>query len=104
MQIELSEIVALINQQTTKPVPFVVGESYFIRTVTYYAVGRVARIVGNFVVLEQAAWVADSGRWHDALKTGKLNEVEPFVDECIVNVEAIVDATKWRHELPTKQC
>lgn len=81
---------------------FVVGSSYFIRTVTYHQVGRVAAIDGPFLILEDASWVADSGRFMQAIKDGNLNEVEP-VGDAIVSVGSIVDAFPWVHELPKEQ-
>ena len=87
---------------TQTSVPFVKGKSYFIRTVTYRLVGRVEEIKGMFLVLKEASWVADSGRFMNALKDGTLNEVEP-VGEAYVNVESITDAFPWVHALPDKQ-
>lgn len=80
--------------------PFKVGESYFIRTVTYFATGRVKAIVGSFLVLEDAAWIADTGRFNEAINEGKLNEVEPVKVEMFVNTGSITDAFIWTHKLP----
>jgi len=82
---------------------FKIGEKYFIRTVTMHHVGKLKKINDRELVLENASWIADSGRFHDALKNGKLNEVEPFVDDVIVMRDSIIDATIWRHELPLCQ-
>lgn len=75
---------------------------WFIRTVTFYLVGRVVRRAGQFLVLADASWVADSGRFMQAIKTGTLAEVEP-VGAALVNVSSIVDAFPWVHDLPTQQ-
>ena len=82
--------------------PFEVGKSYFIRTVTYHLTGKVKTIVGKFLVLEDAAWIADSGRFSNAIKKGTLNEVEP-VGDAIVNTDSIADAFPWVHALPKEQ-
>jgi hypothetical protein len=79
-----------------------VGGKWFIRTVTFHHVGLVVRRVGEFLVLKDASWVADSGRFMDALKNGALSEVEP-VGDALVNVSSIVDAFPWIHDLPTRQ-
>ena len=79
-----------------------VGGKWFIRTVTFHLVGRVVRCAGQFIVLKDASWVADSGRFMDAIKVGTLSEVEP-VGDAIVNVASIVDAFPWAHDLPSKQ-
>ena len=80
-------------------VPFIVGKSYFIRTVTYHILGRVEKIAGNFLVLADASWVADSGRFSKAIKDGELNEVE-FCGDAIVSMTAICDGFPWVHKLP----
>lgn len=80
--------------------PFEIGSSYFIRTVTYHLTGRITRIAGQFLVLEDAAWIADSGRFSEAIDEGRLNEVEPVNGLVIVNMNSITDAFNWAHELP----
>lgn len=80
-----------------------VGQNYFIRTVTMHHIGRVVSINRNEFKLEGASWIEDSDRFHDALMTGELNEVEPFPDPVIVPRGCIVDMTPWRHALPLKQ-
>ena len=82
---------------------FEVGEKYFIRTVTMHVVGKLEKMDDKELLLSSCAWVADSGRFHNALKDGTLSEVEPFVDDVIVNRTAVIDATKWRHALPLVQ-
>ena len=52
---------------------------------------------------EQASWVADSGRFHNALKDGTLNEIEPFISDVIINRGGIIDVTEWIHDLPKNQ-
>lgn len=76
-----------------------VGEKYFFRTVTYHMTGRVKKIIGNILELENAAWIADSGRFMDAIKNGKLNEVEP-VGRAYLNIDTVVDFFPWKHQLP----
>lgn len=84
-------------------VPFKIGEAYFIRTVTYFATGRVKAIVGQFLVLEDAAWIADTGRFSNALATGVLSEVEPVEVDMFLNINSITDAFLWKFALPDKQ-
>jgi len=79
-----------------------VGEKYFFRTVTYHMTGRVKKIIGSIVELENAAWIADSGRFMNAIKEGKLNEVEP-VGRAYLNIQTVVDFFPWKHPLPEKQ-
>jgi hypothetical protein len=79
-----------------------VGQKLFIRTVTYHMTGKVVKRMGAFIQLEDAAWIADSGRFSDAIKNGDLSEVEP-VGTAWVNLSSVVDFFPWKHKLPTKQ-
>ena len=79
-----------------------IGQKLFIRTVTYHLVGKLTKIIGNLWQLEDASWVADSGRFINAIKDGSLDEVEP-VGEAFVNSNSIVDIFPWKHNLPNKQ-
>ena len=69
---------------------------------TYFILGRLQAVYPQELVLQEASWVADTGRFHEALSTGRLNEVEPFIGAVMVGRAAIVDATEWGHPLPTK--
>lgn len=82
---------------------FEIGKKYFIRTVTMAQVGELIGQDNQFLVFKNASWIADTGRFHDSLKNGTFNEVEPFVENVIVAKGAIVDATTWTHDLPTGQ-
>lgn len=80
-----------------------IGQAYLIRTVTMYYTGRVVAITDSDIILEDAAWIADTGRFADCLRTGNFNEVEPFPNGTIVSRGAIVDCTSWPHPLPKAQ-
>jgi len=79
-----------------------VGKKFFLRTVTYHLVGRVTKRVGNFLELREASWVADSGRFMQAIKEGTLEEVEP-VGTAYINLDSVTDFFPWDHELPKEQ-
>lgn len=79
-----------------------VGGAYFFRTVTYHLTGRVKQVLGNLLILEEAAWIADSGRFTQAIKDGVLSEVEP-VGEAILNLSTVTDMFPWKHPLPKVQ-
>lgn len=79
---------------------YVVGRSYFLRTVTHYYTGKLLAVYDDALLLGDAAWIADTGRFGEALKTGRLVEVEPYPDRLIVARGAIVDACLWDHPLP----
>lgn len=100
---EIKHIQSLLKGSDEKSHPYKVGENYFIRTVTHHLTGRLTRVTAKELVLADAAWIADDGRFHDALKTGKLNEVEPFPGEVIVGRGSLIDACIWLHPLPRTQ-
>ncbi len=79
-----------------------VGEKYYFRTVTYHLTGRVKKVIGSILELENAAWIADSGRFMNAIKEGKLSEVEP-VGRAYINIDSTTDFFPWKHPLPEKQ-
>jgi hypothetical protein len=79
-----------------------VGNTVVIRTVTFHYLGIIVEMGPNYLVLGSASWLASSGRWTAALKSGSVEEVEPFVDDVELQLTAIVDATRWRHALPTE--
>lgn len=79
-----------------------VGEKFFFRTVTYHLTGRVKRVIGSILELENAAWIADSGRFMQAIKNGELKEVEP-VGRAYINIQAVTDFFPWKHKLPQSQ-
>lgn len=89
---------------SSSPHPYKEGAAYFIRTVTHYLTGRVVRVTKQEIVLKEAAWIADTGRYADYLENGVPKEVEPYPDgEVIVGRGAIIDACLWHHPLPREQ-
>lgn len=75
-----------------------VGKHYVLRTVTMIDVGRLVEVTDQELVLENASWIADTGRWNEFLKSGKYSECEPFPDgRVIVGRGALIDAMVWTH-------
>lgn len=101
MELSFKDVKELIQTPTVYPAELL-GQSVIIRTVTHYYTGRVVAESACWINLELAAWIADTGRWSDAVLKGKLNEVEPYPDNDIVRVArgAIVDVAPWNHDLP----
>lgn len=77
-------------------------QNVFIRTVTHYFVGHVVGITEKEIYLDQCAWVAETARWSETLRDGKLNEVECYPPDLVNAVfrAGIIDVVEWRHELP----
>jgi len=88
---------------TTDDHPYRVGEKYLIRTVTHYYAGQLKAIYKHEIVLSDASWIADTGRFYDALSNGGLDEVEPIPGDLIVGRGGIIDCAVWAHELPKEQ-
>jgi len=78
-------------------------QNVFIRTVTMFYVGKLMYENKKFIFVEDAAWVGNTGRFHDFLKDGDVNEVEPYVDPIAINKDSIVEVTLWNHDLLKKQ-
>jgi hypothetical protein len=85
--------------------PYHIGKNYFIRCVTHYYTGRLVRVTAQELVLEDAAWIADTGRFAQAIETGDFSEVEPYpaIHELIIGRGAVVDAIEGSWNLPKKQ-
>ena len=79
------------------------GGNVFVRTVTHHYTGRLVAADESFLQLEDAAWIADDGRFADALTSGALSEVEPYPGECLVARGAVLDVCVWNHDLPRTQ-
>lgn len=99
---EIRKVVGLADVKEVNTYEDLVGGKYYFRTVTFHQVGEVKKIVGRFVYLKNASWVADSGRFMNAIKDGTLNEVEP-VGDCFVNLDTVVDFFPWVHDMPKAQ-
>ena len=72
-----------------------IGKPYFIRTVTHHLTGRLIAVTNQELWLEDAAWIADDGRFSQAVESGEFQEVEPFPSGRSVAVGrgALIDAT-----------
>lgn len=82
------------SAKTTETPFWKVGAGYFIRTVTYHYTGECVDITDKEIILRRAAWIADSGRFTQAMATLQFNEVEVYPAESRVAISrgAIVDA------------
>ena len=92
----------MAEREPKVPLPFRVGEAILIRTVTMIQLGRVRSIGRDFFVLENAGWVADTGRFSEMLEKGTLGEYERAPSWVLVGRGAVVDVFPWAHPLPEK--
>lgn len=100
MQMELTELIAILKSQPIQTHSFEIGKKYLIRTATHYELGKLIKITDTDLVLGEASWIPDTGRFSQALKTGSLDEIEPFINPVIINRGGIIDATIWDNDLP----
>ncbi len=93
---EAREIATLFNIAGNVPTTsafWQVGKCYFIRTVTMIDTGVLVSIDSHEVILKDAAWIADTGRFSNALKSLNFNEVEAFPDGMVaIGRGSIIDA------------
>lgn len=80
-----------------------VGKPVFIRTVTHHYTGKLEEADGQFLRLSDAAWIADDGRFTQALANGALSEIEPYPGECLIGAGSVLDVSEWLHDLPRSQ-
>jgi hypothetical protein len=98
---EIKQLATILGAPGASSSAYEVGKNYLIRSVTTYNLGRVVAVTSHEIVLAEASWVPNTGRFHTALSTGVLKEIEPWVDGvAIISRGGIVDAGLWKHDLP----
>lgn len=97
----LKEIMALLDDTPTPtergPHPYwTIDANYLIRTVTHIQTGRLVAVTDQELILVDAAWIADTGRFTGALASCDFNEVEPFPngEPVAVGRGALIDAVR----------
>jgi hypothetical protein len=98
---------AFMFQTSTHPTditePWEIGKNYLIRTVTMIDTGKLVAVGAQELVLEEAAWIADTGRFAGSLQIGNFNEVEPFPEgRIIIGRGSVIDAVQIP-KLPREQ-
>jgi len=72
----------------------VVGKVYLIRTVTMIYTGILKAQNKNELLLEKAAWIAETERWADSCKNETFKEVEPYFRDVVLFKGACLDITE----------
>ena len=89
---QVKQIQAMAGNAAPQGGPWIIGEHYVIRTVTMIQTGILVAVHPQELVLSDAAWIADTGRWGDFLRDPNLaKEVEPFTAPVIVGRAALID-------------
>lgn len=70
------------------------GKVYAFRTVTMIYTGRLKEISEQEFLVDEAAWIPDSGRWAAFADTGEHNEAEPYKRPIIISRGAVLDCTE----------
>ena len=86
--------------------PFTIGDTWFIRTVTHHLVGVLKAVGQQELVLKGGTvmWVADDGRFTDAISKGAFNETEVYGDQdVIVGRGSIMEATRLKVNIKVVQ-
>ena len=101
------ELAKVLGRSPTSPtgsadgnLPFREGDTILIRTVTMIQVGTVKAISGDYIVLDDGGWVADSGRFSECLSSGSISEFERAPSWFAVGKGSIVDVWPWPHKTP----
>lgn len=102
---QIKEISSLTGcKSNSNPYTKYIGKAVFIRTITMYYLGRLEKVYESELVLSECSWIADTGRWYDALKNGTAKEVEPYpCEEVIIGRGAILDVCEWTKDLLREQ-
>lgn len=93
---QIREIASMTNGAATRDdSAWRIGKIYLIRTVTMIDTGRLVAVTPQELVLEDAAWIADTGRFADALEKAEFGEVEPFpAGRVVLGRGAVIDAVE----------
>ena len=83
-----------VDIETSEDHPFEVDANYLIRTVTMIYTGKLVWVGTKELVLEKAAWIAETERWNETVKNCTFKEVEmyPADRKVIIGRGAILDA------------
>lgn len=101
---QIKQLKAAFGGEVGADHPYEIGAPYFIRTVTYHLTGRLVQVTNQELVIEDAAWIADDGRFAQAMEKGTFAEVEPFPSgQVIIGRGSLIDARKITFELPRSQ-
>src|ERR1017187_7116918 len=92
---DIKQLAALFGAKQTDNSAWEIGKNYLIRTVTMIDTGRLIAVTDHELVLEDAAWVADTGRFMQAVASAEFGEVEPFPEgRVIIGRGSIIDAVQ----------
>lgn len=71
-----------------------VGKIYAFRTVTMIYTGRLLEASDTEFLIDQAAWIPETERWADFVKSGAHREAEPYARPVVLSRGAMLDVTE----------
>lgn len=82
-----------------------IGKNVAVRGVTMIYTGRLVEVTAADLVLTDAAWIAETGRWTAFVARSDVKEVEPYPDDQRVWIPrgTVCDVTELLGDLPRKQ-
>lgn len=84
-----------ITRAMSESHPYEIGKNYFIRTVTNSFTGTLVAVYEHELVIENAAWIADTGRFANSLIDKIFAEIEPYPDgKVVIGRGALVDCSQ----------
>lgn len=88
--------------QEKKQQPYEIGRNYVIRTVTMIYTGRLIEVGDKELVLVDAAWIPETGRWSQFIAAGQIRECEPFPlgRRVVIGRGGLIDAVAVDWQLP----
>jgi hypothetical protein len=95
---------SFLGEITVDLPPYKVGEKWLFFMATRYVVGKVKSVTSCEVVLEDAAWIPETGRMMQSIQSGEFKSVEPYPSGiAVINRLGVNDATPCLFQLPLKQ-
>ena len=94
MELSLKDLRELFETKNNEETFLQIGGKYLFRTVTMIYTGEIVRMSGQEIELKDAAWIADTGRFADNLKSCSFSEVEPYNYNVIIFRGALLDVTR----------
>lgn len=72
------------------------GSPVIVRTVTMIFVGILSEVTRADLVLTEASWIPETGRWNEMVARGDCKEIEPYQPGPVwINRAALVDFCLW---------
>jgi hypothetical protein len=86
-------------KQTSQPHPYVKGQLYHVETATKYYIGTCSDVTDQEIVLQDAAWVAHTGRLNAYLSGSAPTSLEPLNGPVFISRGAIVAVIPYTRKI-----